>query len=139
MGEISQFSDQLNSMLKQLASLSVSGSSSAASSESYPLNSLPVQPVPTYAGVLSAPKSVIFTINDVRSLPRLTGNADADVAEVLSQFRLVVGFRRAADLSTAPVSVLWFEDDTSERTPTYLSAAEENKKARLVLLLVLKK
>ena len=49
-----------------------------------------------YAGVLSVPKAVTFTPNDVRSLPRLTGSADVDVAEVLSQFRLVVGFRAKA-------------------------------------------
>ena len=42
--------------------------------------------------MLSAPKVVNFTPNDVRSLPRLTGNADVDVAQVLPQFRLV-GFR----------------------------------------------
>ena len=95
-GEIDQLTDQHNSMLQQLASMSVSGSSSAASSETDPSNPLPVQPVPTYAGVLSAPKAVTFTPNDVRSLPRLTGSADVDVAEVLSQFRLVVGFRAKA-------------------------------------------
>ena len=80
-------------MLQQLASLSVAGSSSATLSEPDPLNPLPVQPVPTYAGVLSAPKAATSTPNDVRSLPRLTGIVDIDVAEVLSQFRLVVGFR----------------------------------------------
>ena len=95
-GEIDQLSDQHNSMLQQLASMSVSGSSSAALSETDPSTPLPVQPVPTYAGVLSAPKAVTFTPNDVRSLPRLTGSADVDVAEVLSQFRLVVGFRAKA-------------------------------------------
>ena len=79
-GEISQLSDQQTTPLQQLASLSVSGSSSAALSESDPSNPLPVQPVPTYAGVLSAPKAVTFTPNDVRSLPRLTGSADVDVA-----------------------------------------------------------
>ena len=46
--------------------------------------------------MLSAPKAVTFTPNDVRSLPRLTGSADVDVAEVLSQFRLVVDFRAKA-------------------------------------------
>ena len=46
--------------------------------------------------MLSAPKAITFTPNDVRSLPRLTGSADVDVAEVLSQFRLVVGFRAKA-------------------------------------------
>ena len=95
-GEIDQRSDQHNSMLQQLASMSVSGSSSAAASETDPSNPLPVQPVPTYAGVVSAPKAVTFTPNDVRSLPRLTGSADVDVAEVLSQFRLDVGFRTKA-------------------------------------------
>ena len=54
------------------------------------------QPVPAYAGVLSAPKAVTFTPNDVHSLPRLTGSDDVDVAEVLSQLRLVVGFRAKA-------------------------------------------
>ena len=95
-GEISQLSDQHNTMLQQLASLSVSGSSPAALSESDPSNPPPVQPVSTYAGVLSAPKAVYFTPNDVRSRLRLTGSADVDVAEVLSQFRLVVGFRAKA-------------------------------------------
>ena len=95
-GEISQLLDQHNSMLQQLASPRVSGSSSATLSESDPSNSLPVQPVPAYAGVLSAPKAVLFTHNDVRSLPRSTGSADVGVAEVLSQFRLVVGFREKA-------------------------------------------
>ena len=46
--------------------------------------------------MLSAPKAVTFTPNDVRSLPRLTGSADVDVAEVLSQFRLVACFRAKA-------------------------------------------
>ena len=40
--------------------------------------------------------AVTFTPNDVRSLPRLTGRADVNVVEVLSQFRLVVGFRAKA-------------------------------------------
>ena len=91
-GEIDQRSEQHNSML-QLESMSVSGSSSVALSKTDPSNPFPVQPVPTYAGVLSAPKAITFTPNDVRSLQRLTGRADVDVAEVLSQFRLVVGFR----------------------------------------------
>ena len=43
--------------------------------------------------MLSAPIAVTFTPNDVRSLPRSTGSADVDVAEVLSQFPLVFGFR----------------------------------------------
>ena len=64
-------------------------------SESDPSHLVPTQPVPTYAGVLSAPKAVTFTPNDVRSLPRLTGSADVDVAEVLPQFRRV-GFRAKA-------------------------------------------
>ena len=64
--------------------------------ESNRSNPFPTQPVPTYAGVLSVPKAVTFTPNDVRRLPRLTGSADADVAEVLSQFRLVVDFRAKA-------------------------------------------
>ena len=71
-GEMDQLTDQHNSMLQQLASMSVSGSSSAALSETDPSNPLPVQPVPTYAGVLSAPKAVTFTPNDLRSLRRLT-------------------------------------------------------------------
>ena len=45
---------------------------------------------------MSAPKAVTFTPNDVRSLPRLIGSTDVDVAEVYSQFRLVVGFRAKA-------------------------------------------
>ena len=55
-----------NSMLQQLASMSVSGTSSAAISESAPSNPLPFQPAPAYAGVLSAPKAVTFTPNDVK-------------------------------------------------------------------------
>ena len=94
--EIDQLSTQLNDMLHQLASLSVSSSASVSLSESERSNPVMSQPVPTYAGVLSAPKAVTFTPNDVRSLPRLTGSADVDVAEVLSQFRLVVGFRAKA-------------------------------------------
>ena len=95
-GEIEVLSEQHNSMLQQLASLSVSSSPAApvTLSESYHSNSVtPVQTASTYAAVLSAPKAVTFTPNDVRSLPRLNGSADVDVAEVLSQFRLVVGFR----------------------------------------------
>ena len=46
--------------------------------------------------MLSAPKAATFTPNGVRSLPRLTGSADVDVAEISSQFRLVVGFRAKA-------------------------------------------
>ena len=91
-GAIDELSEQHNNMLHRLASLSVSSSASVNLSESNGSNSVPTQPVPTYAGVLSAPKVVTFTPNDVRSLPRLTGSADVDVAEVLSQFRLVVGF-----------------------------------------------
>jgi len=95
-GEIDQLSAQHNEMLHQLASLSVSNTASASLSESERSNPVLSQPVPTYAGVLSAPKAVTFTPSDVRSLPRLTGSADVDVAEVLSQFRLVVGFRAKA-------------------------------------------
>ena len=95
-GEIEQLYEQHNAMLHQLAILSVSSSASVTLSESDPSNPVPVQPVPTYAGVLSAPKAVTFTPNVVRSLLRLAGSADVDVAEVLSQFRLVVGFRAKA-------------------------------------------
>ena len=95
-GEIDQLSTQTNEMLHQLASLSVTSSASVSLSESDRSNRVLSQPVPTYAGVLSAPKAVTFTPSDVRSLPRLTGSADVDVAEVLSQFRLVVGFRAKA-------------------------------------------
>ena len=66
-------------------------------SESNPSNPVPaVQPAVSYAGVLSAPKAVSFTPNDVRSLLRLTGSVDVHFAEGLSQFRLVVGFRAKA-------------------------------------------
>ena len=92
-GEIDELSDQHNGMLHQLASLTVSSSASISLSESDRSYPVPTQPVPTYAGVLSAPKADTFTPNEVSSLPRLTGSADVDVAEVLSQFRLVVGFR----------------------------------------------
>ena len=88
-GEIDELSEQHN----QLASLSVSSSASVNLSESNRSNPVPTQPVPTYAEVLSAPKVVTSTPDDVRSLPRLTGSADVDVAQVLSQFHLVVGFR----------------------------------------------
>ena len=91
-----ELSSQHNDILHQLASLSVSSSASVNLSESNGSNSVPTQPVPTYAGVLSAPKVVTFTPNDVRSLPRLTGSADVDVAEVLSQFRLAVGVQANA-------------------------------------------
>ena len=95
-GEIDELSDQHNDMLHQLAGLTVSSSASVSLSEFDRSNPVPPQPVPTYAGVLSAPKAVTFTPNDVRSLPRLSGSAHVDVAEVLSQFRLVVGFRAKA-------------------------------------------
>ena len=95
-GEIDDLSVQRNDMLHQLANLTVSSSASVSLPESEPSNPVSTEPVPTYAGVLSAPKAVTSTPNDVRSLPRLTGSADADVAEVLSQFRLVVGFRAKA-------------------------------------------
>ena len=88
-GEIDELSEQHN----QLASLSVSSSASVNLSESNRSNPVPTRPVPTYAGVLSAPKVVTFTPNGIRSLPRLTSSADVDVAQVLSQFLLVVGFR----------------------------------------------
>ena len=92
-GEIEELSEQHNAMLHQLASLSIS-SSSASVSESNPSNPVPtVQPAMSYAGVLSAPTAVSFAPNDVHRLPRLTGSVDVDIAEVLSQFRLVVGFR----------------------------------------------
>ena len=93
--EIEVLSEQHNATLNQLASLAVSCSpaASVSLSESNSSNPVPVQPAPTYAGVLSAPKAVTFTPNDVRSLSSLTG-VDVDVSEVLlSQFRLVVGFR----------------------------------------------
>ena len=97
-GEIKELSWQCNSTLQQLASLKVSSSSASATlSESDPSNPVPVQSVPTYAGVLSAPKAITFTPNDVRSLRRLYCSADADVAEVLSQIRLGVGFRVNAE------------------------------------------
>ena len=95
-GEIEVLSEQHNSILQQFASLSVSSSPAASVTLSEPNNSNPVPPVqfaPTYAAVLSAPNVVTFMPNDVRSLPRLNGSADVDVAEVLSKFPLVVGFR----------------------------------------------
>ena len=92
-GEIEELSVHHDNMLQQLANLSVSSFESVTLSESVPSTPVPTQPVPAYAGVLSAPKAVTFTPNDVRSLPRLTGSADVDVAEVLSQFHFVVGFR----------------------------------------------
>ena len=95
-GEIDELSDQHNDMVHQLASLTVSSSASVSLSGYDRSNPVPTQPVPTYAGVLSAPKAVIFKPNDVRSLPRLTGSADVDVAEVWSHFRVVVGFRAKA-------------------------------------------
>ena len=95
-GEIEELSVQHNNMLPQLACLNVSSSASVTVSESDPSNPVPPQPAPTCAGALSAPKAVTFTPNDVRCLPNLTGSADVDVAEVLSQFRLVVGFRAKA-------------------------------------------
>ena len=90
-GEIDQLSDQHNNMLQQLASLNF-GSSGVPVNLSGDNSSTSV-PGPTYAGVLSAPKTVTVTPNDVRSLPRMTGDVDVDVAEVITQFRLVVGFR----------------------------------------------
>ena len=98
-GEIDELSDQHNNMLHQLASLSVSSSASHLS-ESDSSNHVPTQPVPVYAGVLSAPKAATFTPNDVRSLTRLTGSADVDVAEVLSQFALLSVSRRKPLLRT---------------------------------------
>ena len=95
-GEIDQLSTQHNEMLHQLASLTVSSPASVSLPVSERSNPVSTQPVPTYAGALSAPKAVTFTPEDVRSLPRLTGSADVDVAEVLSQFHLVVGFRAKA-------------------------------------------
>ena len=95
-GEVDQLSTQHNNMLHQLACLSVSSSAPVSLPESDRSNPVTSQPVPTYAGVLSAPEAVTFTPNDVRSLPRVTGSTDVDVADVLSQFRLVVGFRAKA-------------------------------------------
>ena len=95
-GETEALSEQHNSMLQQLASLSVSSSPAASVTLSESNNSNPVPPVqsaPTYAAVLSAPNAVTFTPNDVHGLPGLNGSADVDVAEVLWQFRLVVGSR----------------------------------------------
>ena len=91
-GEIDQLSEQHNSIPTQLASLEVGSSTSTAVNLSDVDSSSSVS-VPTYAGVLSAQKLLSIATNDVRSLPRLTGSSDIDVAEVLSQFRLVVGFR----------------------------------------------
>ena len=95
-GEIDELSEQHNNMLQQLASLNVSNFASVTLSESDRSNPVPTQPVPTYAWVLSAPKVVTFTPNDVRSLPRLTGSTDVDVTEVLSLFRLAVGVQANA-------------------------------------------
>ena len=83
-GQIDQLSVQRNNVLQQPASLMVSRSASVTLFESEPSNPVPTQSVPTYAGVLSAPKAVTFTPSDVRSVPRLAGSADVDVAEVLS-------------------------------------------------------
>lgn len=41
----------------------------------------------------SKPKNIVITQGDVRHVPRLSGGVDTDVAGVLSQHRLVVGFR----------------------------------------------
>ena len=84
-------------MLHQLASLGVSSSSASVTlSESDLSNSVPVQPVLTHAGVLSAPKTGTFTPKYIRSLPRLTGSVNINVAEVSYQLRLVAGFRAKA-------------------------------------------
>ena len=95
--EIEGLSDQHNGMLHQLASLSVASSPAVSLSEANNSTTAvqcdPVQSARTYAGVLSAPKHVTLTPNDVRCLLRLNGSADVDVAEVLSQLRLGVGFR----------------------------------------------
>ena len=95
-GEINELSVQHNVMLHQFASLTVSSPASVSLPVSERSSPVSTQPVPTYAGALSAPKAVTFTPNDVRSLPRLARSADVDVAEVSSQFRLVVGFRAKA-------------------------------------------
>ena len=79
--EIDELSDHNNDTRHQLASVTVSSSASVFLSESDRSNPVPTQPVPTYAGALSAPKAVSFTPNDVRSLPRSTGSADVDVAK----------------------------------------------------------
>ena len=65
-GEINQLSDQHSWQ----EGLSVSSSSASVTlSESDPSIPDHVQPIPTYAGVLSAPKAVTFTPNGVRHLP----------------------------------------------------------------------
>ena len=65
-GESEVLSVKDNNML-QLASLSVLSSATPTLFESDPSNLVSTQPVPTYAGVLSAPKAVTFTPDDVRS------------------------------------------------------------------------
>ena len=56
-GEIDELSDQHNDMVHQLASLTVSSSASVSLSGSDRSNPVSTQPVPTYAGVLSASKA----------------------------------------------------------------------------------
>ena len=64
--------------------MTVSDYASVTLSGSDPSNPVPVQPVRTYAGALSATKVVTYTPNDVRSLPRLTASVDVEVAQGLS-------------------------------------------------------
>lgn len=96
-GEIEVLRGQHNARLQQLAGLSVASSPAASvtlsgSNTSITVQLVAVQSAPTKAWVLSTPKTVTFTPNDVHSLPRLNGSADVDIAQVLKQVRLVVGF-----------------------------------------------
>ena len=96
-GEIEGLSEQQMGILPQLASVSVASGSAVSLSEcnnsTTAVQSDPIQSVFKYLGVLSAQQTIMLTPNDVRSLPRLNGSADVDVAEVLSHLRLVVGFQ----------------------------------------------
>ena len=90
-GKISQLSAQTELLMERLVSMS--GSVSSASSVSQVTGpSLPVTPL-SFTQVAATSKPTALPSSDIRRLPRLDGSPDFDVAAVLSQYRLVAGFK----------------------------------------------
>ncbi|CAM9659485.1 unnamed protein product, partial [Ectocarpus sp. 13 AM-2016] len=98
-GRISEFPPHVITLMDRLASLQEN--IRAAERVSQPVLSVgasshtPSVPDLTrsFADALSRQKHVVLTPPDVKQIPRLTGKSEVDVTSVLSQYRLIAGFK----------------------------------------------
>ena len=92
-GEIPQLSSQTALLMDRLVSIASATSSNGSVNHATQPIVQPIVPPLSFAQVVATPKTTVLTTGDVRRLPRLNGSADVDVAAVLSQYRLVAGFK----------------------------------------------